>query len=285
MDALDSAKAAIVAPGSVGQPAATLIAAAELLRTVEVKNNVYFWPAALTAFWTAWNDTAHVDSIYTPSWMNSRTTNMFTDKVHYPGFVQSGNQNLDPGFGTSVQNVLTQAQSGATSSLLDWFTLCRAGVLTTTVWGLGVSAPNNTDTWVPTWPLVEASAMAYSNTTVKNSSSDGLPLGDPYWFTLAPTDVKSQLTSTPREFTLSEAYPNPFNPSTNIQYTLNKSGVTSLKVYNILGQLVTTLVNNVQQDAGSYRVSVDMSNFNSGVYFSVLEQGSNRAIQKMMLLK
>jgi hypothetical protein len=60
--------------------------------------------------------------------------------------------------------------------------------------------------------------------------------------------------------------------------------MTSVKVYNLIGQLVKTIVNNMQ-DAGTYSVSVDMSNATTGVYFCVLEQGSNRAMQKMMLLK
>jgi hypothetical protein len=283
MDGLDSAKAAMVAPGSIGK--ATLIADAEKLRTVEVKNNVCFWPVALTNYWKAWNDTAHVDSIYTPTWMNTRTTKMFTDKTQWPGFVQSGNQAVDPGFGASVQNVLTQAQQGATSSLLDWFKVCRSGTLTTNVWGLGVSAPNNTATWVPQWPLAEAAGMAYTNTAVKNSSTDGLPLGDPYWFTGTPTAVASQMSAVPAAFALQQNYPNPFNPSTMLRYTLNASGVTTLSVYNVLGQLVSTVVNNVHQDAGSYSVTLDLSHASSGVYISILEQNGRRAVQKMMLMK
>jgi hypothetical protein len=89
----------------------------------------------------------------------------------------------------------------------------------------------------------------------------------------------------PEAFTLLPAYPNPFNPSTNIQYTLNKAGITSLKVYNILGQLVKTLVDNVHQSAGTYKVNVDMAGATSGVYFYVLEQGQDRVAQKMVLMK
>jgi hypothetical protein len=284
MDGLDSAKAAIVAPGSVGQSAAALIAAAEKLRTVEVKNNVCFWPATLTNYWKAWNDTAHVDSIYTPTWMNARTTKMFSDKTQWPGFVQSGNQNVDPGMGSSILNILTQSQSGATSSLLDWFKVCRSGTLTTTVWGIGVSAPNNTATWVPTWPLAETAGLAYTNAAVKNSSTDGLPLGDPFWFTGTVTAVAQQTSAVPTVFALEQNYPNPFNPSTTIRYTLNASGLTTLNVYNVLGQLVNTVVNDVQ-NAGTYNVNVDMSHASSGIYFTVLQQNGSRAIQKMMLLK
>ena len=283
MDGLDSAKAAMVAPGSIGK--ATLIADAEKLRTVEVKNNVYFWPTTITNYWKAWNDTAHVDSLYTPTWMNARTTKMFTDKTQWPGFVQSGNQNVDPAMGALVADVVTKAQLGADVSLLDWFKVCRSGTLTTNVWGLGVSAPNNTAKWVPTWPLAEAGGLAYTNTAVKNSASDGLPLGDPFWFTGTVTGVASQTSAVPEAFALQQNYPNPFNPSTMLRYTLRTSGMTTLSVYNVLGQLVSTVVNNVHQDAGSYSVSVDMSHASSGVYFSILEQNGRRAVQKMMLMK
>ena len=114
---------------------------------------------------------------------------------------------------------------------------------------------------------------------------DGLPVGDPYWFTGTTTRVASNVAATPHTFSLSEAYPNPFNPSTNVQYSLPASGAVSLKVYNVLGQLVKTLVDNAHQEAGTYTVRVDMSNVTSGVYFYSLEQGNNRLVHKMMLLK
>jgi hypothetical protein len=285
LDALDSAKAAIVAPASVGMPANMLIAAAEAMRTVEVKNNAYFWPANLTDYWKAWNDTAHIDSIYTVSWMNTRTTNMFTDKTRWPGLIQANNQNADPGYGAMVQNVMTQTQFGATSSLLNWFKACRTGTLTTNVWGLGVSTPNNTPTWVPQWPLQESPAMAYSNTALMNSSSDGLPLGDPYWFTiLSTTGVASQPAGVPLKFGLEQNYPNPFNPGTTLRYTLDATGFTTLKVYNVLGQVVSTVVNTIQTP-GPYSITLDMSQQASGVYFTLLEQGTRRALQKMILMK
>jgi hypothetical protein len=56
-------------------------------------------------------------------------------------------------------------------------------------------------------------------------------------------------------------------------------------VYNVLGQLVKTVVDNVHQEPARYTVNVDMSGLNSGVYVYVLEQGNRRLSQKMMLLK
>jgi len=92
----------------------------------------------------------------------------------------------------------------------------------------------------------------------------------------------------PQEFTLSQNYPNPFNPSTRIQYSLEKAAQVSLKVYNLLGLEVATLVNG-RQEAGSYNVSFSANNgslnLSSGVYFYRLEAGSFVSIKKLTLLK
>ncbi|MBU0472707.1 MAG: T9SS type A sorting domain-containing protein [Bacteroidetes bacterium] len=94
----------------------------------------------------------------------------------------------------------------------------------------------------------------------------------------------------PNEFYLSQNYPNPFNPSTTIKYSIPLSAEyhsvqpTTLKVFDILGREVTTLVNE-QQKAGNYEVNFDASNFTSGIYFYRLQSGSFVATQKMVLLR
>ncbi len=99
------------------------------------------------------------------------------------------------------------------------------------------------------------------------------------------TGVTESGVSKPLTFDLSQNYPNPFNPSTNIKYSVSKSGLVSLKVYNSLGQLVRTLVNNVYQSKGDYQMNVNMDNLSSGVYFYRLEEGNNALTKKMVLLK
>jgi hypothetical protein len=93
---------------------------------------------------------------------------------------------------------------------------------------------------------------------------------------------------TPAGFTLSQNYPNPFNPSTKIEYTLENAGMVSLKVYNVLGHEVATLVNG-RQEAGSYSVlfgaNETTSNLSSGVYFFRLEAGSFVSTKKLTLVK
>ncbi|TLY29995.1 MAG: T9SS type A sorting domain-containing protein [Ignavibacteria bacterium] len=258
--------------------------AAEKLRNVEVKNNTYFWPSGLTSFWTSWNDTAHVDSIYEPVFMNGQSVNMFTDKAKWPGFQESGNRNADPGFGATIPGALNSAGGANGVGLLNWFTVVRRGTGTTETYGYNITQVP-VGLWTPPWPLPEATDMQYSNNVVKNSSTDGRPLGDPYWFNGLTSVREMPLAIPPSNFELSAAYPNPFNPSVNIQYTLNTSGITSLKVYNVLGQLLKTVVDNLNQRAAKYTVNVDMSGYNSGVYLYVLTHGNNRLAQKMILSK
>ena len=277
MGPLDSATAANFDPADVGKP--DLIALAGAKRKVEVKNNVYFWPSTLTAYWKSWNDTSHVVSIYTPLFMNASTQAMFSSAAT-PGFVQSGNQNVDPGYGSTIPGVLNQTTNG----LLDWFKAVRTGVGTTQLYGYKITQVGTASNWTPPWPLPEATDMKYTSTSLKTGGTDGRPVGDPGWFGIV-TGVEKVSGIVPQQFTLSDAYPNPFNPSTNIQYTLHTAGMTSLKVYNILGQLVQTAVNDVYQQAGAYKVNIDMSNLPSGMYVYILEQGADRLAHKMMLLK
>jgi hypothetical protein len=90
--------------------------------------------------------------------------------------------------------------------------------------------------------------------------------------------------SAPLEFTLVQNYPNPFNPSTSIKYSLAAQSPVTLKVYDILGNEVATLVNTVQ-GTGVYEVNFNASNLASGLYFYTLKAGNFTSTKKMMLLK
>jgi len=90
---------------------------------------------------------------------------------------------------------------------------------------------------------------------------------------------------------LEQNYPNPFNPSTTISFTVPSSTEyysvqqnVSLKVYDILGNEVATLVNE-NKPAGVYNVQFAMNNFPSGVYFYTLKAGSFTETKKMLLMK
>ncbi len=86
-------------------------------------------------------------------------------------------------------------------------------------------------------------------------------------------------------FDLHQNYPNPFNPSTTMSFTLDQRTDASLKVYNILGQLVFTVFDNENLSAGTHYRQVDFSSLASGMYISVLQSKTQTSTIKMMLLK
>jgi hypothetical protein len=89
----------------------------------------------------------------------------------------------------------------------------------------------------------------------------------------------------PREFKLQNNFPNPFNPSTELRFSVPVEGYATLKVFNMLGQEVATLFDGVAK-AGSYNtVTFDASKMASGVYFARLQQNSNVKVQRMVLTK
>ncbi len=93
-----------------------------------------------------------------------------------------------------------------------------------------------------------------------------------------------ELTLTPDRYSLEQNYPNPFNPSTSINFSIPNSGLVTLKIYDILGKEVVTLVNEVKT-AGNYILDFNASALTSGVYFYKIESGSFTDIKRMMLIK
>jgi len=98
---------------------------------------------------------------------------------------------------------------------------------------------------------------------------------------------------TPKNFSLEQNYPNPFNPSTTISYQLPKAGNVTLKVFDVLGREVATLVDEYR-NAGSYNVQFTMNNLpavrqdvqlSSGIYFYQLKTGDFVETKKMLLIK
>jgi len=251
----------------------------EANRKVVATNNVYFWPQA---YYDQWHN-VFKDTLTPPVWMNTRTLGMFADKTTWPKFFDnSTNLNVDPGFNADAVSIVPpmllycQRQRGdLTKPRLHFYV--PAG---TSIYAGDPSFP---------WPLPEN--LAYSSTALQTAGHDGFPVGDLNWFPAAKaawllTDVKlNEDAPLPEKFELSQNYPNPFNPATNITYALNQSGKVSLKVYNITGQLVETVLDGVDQERGSYTVDVNMSNHASGVYYYVLQQGVNRLSKAMVLLK
>jgi hypothetical protein len=102
---------------------------------------------------------------------------------------------------------------------------------------------------------------------------------------LTGMELIASASGLPKEYALHQNYPNPFNPTTTIAFDLPASTVVSLKVFNILGQEVATVLNGVQLEGGEHVVQFNASNLTSGIYFYQLRAGSFTNTKKLMLLK
>ncbi len=121
----------------------------------------------------------------------------------------------------------------------------------------------------------------------ENGWSWGLPeVWTETWIKDLANDIEEDQVI-PLTYSLGQNYPNPFNPATTIHYTLAKSGIVTLKVYDVLGREVAQLVSEYK-NAGSYTVTFDISsakNLSSGVYFYSISAGEYQQVKKMMLIK
>ena len=99
-----------------------------------------------------------------------------------------------------------------------------------------------------------------------------------------PTAAPSDRGQLPREFRLEQNFPNPFNPSTTITFTIPQTGKTALRVYDVLGAEVARLVDGILP-AGEHRVSWNAGSRSSGVYFYTLTSGASLETRRMLLLK
>ena len=258
-----------------------------------IMNNAYCWDPALVALWKAISDTATHDPglVTRPVWMDSMTTRMFTDKSAWPLMYMANNDSTNPDFNpTLVKSTI--------DSLVKWVSLWWTQKSTGTfLYGQDTLNPASIFSEIPTdwaskqnYPVPEN--LTYSNASMTSAGTDGFALGDLNWF---PAQMKlweegklNAIQTTgeqvPTRFNLSQNYPNPFNPSTDIKVSLKQSGVMSLEVYNVLGQLVDVIAEGYRP-AGEYTFNVNMDRFASGVYFYTLREGSSVMTKKMLLLK
>ncbi len=144
-----------------------------------------------------------------------------------------------------------------------------------TTWGVNSS--------LPTTNTIN-SIKFFDNNTGILIGDDGMILkttnGGGYYL----TEIVPINNSVPDEFILKQNYPNPFNPVTNINFSLPKEGFVSIKVYDVTGRMVKTLVNEVIE-TGNYTVTFDGSQFASGIYFYRLETNNFMETKRMMLVK
>lgn len=179
----------------------------------------------------------------------------------------------DLNVGSGIQVILA---GGAQVSNIFWQVGTSATLGTTSVFKGTIMADQsislNTGARLDGRALVSIAAVTLASNTITR------PAGS----------TAAEIGSAPQEFTLSQNYPNPFNPSTKIEYNLGNAALVSLKVYNLLGEEVATLVNG-RQEAGSYTVPFNTNkgtlSLSSGVYFYRLEAGPFVSTKKLVLMK
>lgn len=98
------------------------------------------------------------------------------------------------------------------------------------------------------------------------------------------TGMDDFLTDLPKTFELYQNYPNPFNPATNIKFALPKTATVKIDVFNVLGQHVTTLLNE-KKPAGYHIINFDANRFASGMYFYTIQTDNFSKVKKMLLVK
>ncbi len=142
---------------------------------------------------------------------------------------------------------------------------------------LGGASITNNGPWQGKWILLDSANSSGCLVRVPGSSAAIVKLAEAG--SAASTRYKPS-----SGFSLYQNYPNPFNASTQVTVSLKQSGLMSLKVYNVFGQLVK-VVDQGYKPIGEFTYSVRMDRFASGVYFYTLQQGSNIMTKKMLLLK
>lgn len=132
--------------------------------------------------------------------------------------------------------------------------------------------------------LVQKDVVPGSNVNLANTNTDAKPV---YWrVTYTPTPIGiNEISGLANNYNLEQNFPNPFNPSTTIRFSLPQVSNVTLKVYSLNGQEVATLINNQLVSSGVKEVSFNASALSSGIYFYTITAGEYKETKKMMLVK
>jgi hypothetical protein len=183
----------------------------------------------------------------------------------------------------------TGTHSGA---LLVWNTATERNNYGFTIERRGVNSQSSV---VASWSSIGfVAGSGTSNSAKSYSYTDASVSSGTYAYRLKQIDNDETYTysseaevafTVPAIYALRQNYPNPFNPSTTISFTLAQDGFTTLKIYNVLGNEVATLVSGEMKAGVLNTVSFNASKLSSGVYFSRLESNGNTQIKKLIIVK
>ncbi len=157
------------------------------------------------------------------------------------------------------------------------------GNLYASSWEAGVFATNTTSN---NWQPIGLGGFGVSSVMVNNMNNSvfaGTSNGSVFKLIDSPSGISGSI-ELPNTFSLEQNYPNPFNPSTTIEFSLANKEQVTLNIYNVLGELVETLINE-NLEAGNYKINFNGNNLTSGMYIYHIQAGSFSASKKMMLVK
>lgn len=265
--------------------------------------NLVYWDPSLSDIVTTLNtnkvngSTNWVSQMIT---MNKRTADLFNDKTNYPRLTN----------GTWIENQLPSFKKTDVLFTTQLATLKAYSIsaVDTSFTGSLKSwrQPSNPESQYYTyadWPI--PIDLSYTDNNLLTAGLNGFPVGDLDWFPTQYAAWKAQestelaqianvlkngitgiekTTVVPKQFQMQQNYPNPFNPTTVINFTIPKSGNVTLKVYNLLGQEVATLVDGYRT-AQTYNINFNASNLASGVYIYTIRYGDQTISKKMVLMK
>ena len=252
---------------------------AEKDRKLNVENNCYYWSQEVDELYSKTLDSLagtidSVEKFIHPKWMTDRAKTIFEDNETYSNMVANNNINKDPEF----------TKFGGTDAMINLI-FDKYDGNSMGVWGWDPDSAEYPDMHYANlqWPLPEDFSH---NLSMKGT--DGKPLGSSEYYD-GMSAVENNPANGSNSFELKNNYPNPFNPTTTIKYSLKNNMNVKLSIYNVVGQKVKTLVNSTKTP-GSHNVQWNGLNeagqkVSSGIYFYRLKSGSNVKMKKMMLLK
>lgn len=249
-------------------------------------------PTFYTELWASkWDITGWVPDNLSPDYYGNTTSTETAVKI------MNGDHPLAAGYATDTELTLVTGSDNDTDYLtysrpqVDHITIAVlvADETREVVFGVEAgtalyNAQNTIDgSLVSTSRAAGVGVNAFSNNHLTDDAFNLIKAGLD-WILADPTSVEKLDPTVPESYGLAQNFPNPFNPTTQITFEIAKPGYTTLKVYNNLGQEVTTLLQG-QYRAGTYSVTFDASRLTSGVYFYQIRSGEFTEVKKMMLMK
>ncbi len=273
------------------------------------QNNLVYWDPSLANIASTLNANA-IDGL--TNWrsqmiiMNTRTDSMFKHLGHY---------NTTP-----YSYLVTDTWKNQLPTFINSKDLLTTQLANLKAFAIDIMDSTKFTTVLPTWRLINTGSdgyfksdwpipvdLSYSDANLLTGGMGGFPIGDLNWFPDKKTQWLVQKTaeysnlnialnsgrlvtavqyqsSLPAEFKLMQNYPNPFNPTTRINYQLPLISKVSIKVFDILGREIATLVNE-EQPAGNHEIIFDGNKLTSGIYFYRMQSGDFVQTKKLILLK